>query len=119
MPGKFPRYVPATNELFFIGDVPGMSQLTGLHRTQASEKELVIFITPDLVRPLDPDQAVKLPGWEILDPNDVEFYLWGKLESQRPEDFRSPVRTDLGRMARYYHGNDLYIIGPKGYTEYR
>ena len=102
-----------------FGDVPVVGRLFAFDRTSASEQELVILVTPELVHPLNCDEVPPVPGSDMFEPNDVEFYLWGKLESQRPEDFRSPVRTDLGRMARYYHGNDLYIIGPKGYTEFR
>jgi pilus assembly protein CpaC len=99
----------------FIGDIPGLNPLTGLQRVTAGEKELVIFITPELVRPLDPNQAVPLPGHEILDPNDIEFYLWGRLEGHC-KDYRSPIRTDLSRIKQYYQIETANVFGPTGYT---
>ena len=99
----------------FLGDVPGLSQLTGLHRHQAGEQELVIFLTPELVRPLDADQHVTLPGHEILDPTDVEFYLFGRLEGHC-RDFRSPIRTDCSRIKQYYRAEGMNLAGPTGYT---
>jgi pilus assembly protein CpaC len=99
----------------FIGDVPGLNNLTGLQRVQAAEKELVIFITPELVRPLDPGQVARLPGSEILDPSDCEFYLLGRLEGHC-KDFRSPVRTDLSRIKMFQQVEQLNVYGPAGYS---
>lgn len=99
----------------FLGDIPGLNNLTGLQRTQAGEKELVIFITPELVRPLDPGQVAKLPGSEILDPNDCEFYLLGRLEGHC-KDYRSPIRTDLSRIKMYHTVEQSNVYGPAGYS---
>lgn len=99
----------------FFGDIPGLSQLTGVHRHQAGEQELVIFLTPEIVRPLDPDQHVTLPGHEILDPTDVEFYLFGRLEGHC-RDFRTPIRTDCSRIKQYYRAEGVNLAGPTGYT---
>ena len=99
----------------FIGDLGPLGPLTGLHRTSAGEKELVIFITPELVRPIDPNQIIKLPGHEILDPNDLEFYLMGRLEGHC-KDYRSPIRTDLSRIKMYYQVESANVAGPTGYT---
>ncbi len=99
----------------FIGDIPGLGQLTGLHKTSAGEQELVIFLTPELARPLDPDQHVTLPGHEILDPTDVEFYLFGRIEGHC-RDFRSPIRTDCSRIKQYYRAEGVNLAGPTGYT---
>ena len=99
----------------FLGDIPGLNNLTGLQRVQSSEKELVIFITPELVRPLDPGQVAKLPGSEILDPNDCEFYLLGRLEGHC-KDFRTQIRTDLSRIKMYHTVEQSNVYGPAGYS---
>ncbi|MFO0806876.1 MAG: pilus assembly protein N-terminal domain-containing protein [Gemmataceae bacterium] len=104
-----------STRLPFIGDIPGLNNLTGLQRTQAGEKELVIFITPELVRPLDPGQVAKLPGSEILEPNDCEFYLLGRLEGHC-KDWRGPIRTDLSRIRMYHTVEQSNIYGPAGYS---
>jgi len=104
-----------STRLPFIGDIPGINNLTGLQRTQSGEKELVIFITPELVRPLDPGQVAKLPGSEILDPNDCEFYLLGRLEGHC-KDFRGPIRTDLSRIRMYHTVEQSNVYGPAGYS---
>ncbi|HEY3788559.1 MAG TPA: type II and III secretion system protein, partial [Urbifossiella sp.] len=99
----------------FVGDIPLLKNLTGLQRTQAGEKELVIFVTPELTRPLDPGQVARLPGSEILDPNDCEFYLLGRLEGHC-KDFRSSIRTDLSRIRMYHTVEQLNVYGPAGYS---
>lgn len=99
----------------FLGDIPGLNNLTGLSRTQAGEKELVIFVTPELTRPLDPGQVARLPGSEILDPNDCEFYLLGRLEGHC-KDYRTPIRTDLSRIRQYHTVEQLNVYGPAGYS---
>ena len=99
----------------FIGDLPGLNNLTGLQRTQTGEKELVIFVTPELTRPLDPGQVAKLPGSEILDPNDCEFYLLGRIEGHC-KDYRTPIRTDLSRIRMYHTVEQSNVYGPAGYS---
>jgi pilus assembly protein CpaC len=99
----------------FIGDIPGLNNLTGLQRVQSGEKELVIFITPELVRPLDPGQVARLPGSEILDPTDCEFYLLGRLEGHC-KDNRTPIRTDLSRIKQYHTVEQSNVYGPAGYS---
>jgi hypothetical protein len=51
----------------------------------------------------------------VFEPGDVEFYLLGRLESRRSQDYRSPVRTDLHRMLRYRRCEELYIVGQCGH----
>ena len=48
---------------------------------------------------------------------DAEFYLLGRLESRRPEDYRSPARTDIRRMIRGHHCDDVEIFGGGGYSD--
>jgi pilus assembly protein CpaC len=95
--------------------LPIVGPLTGLTRHQAGEKELVVFVTPELARPVDPEQVIKLPGYEILDPNDVEFYVWGRIEGHC-KDYRSPIRTDCGRIRQYQQIEQTNVAGPTGYT---
>lgn len=104
-----------TNRVPLLGDLPFFGPLTGVTQHQASEKELVIFITPELARPIDPEQVVRLPGCEILDPNDLEFYVLGRIEGHC-HDYRSPIRTDSGRIRMYQEVEQANVFGPSGYT---
>jgi pilus assembly protein CpaC len=99
----------------FFGDLPIIGRLASLQRVTHAEQELVMLITPELVHPLEPDELLPLPGVDLIEPGDLEFYLLGRLESRRDYDYRSSVRTDIHKMLRYRHCEDIYIYGPKGH----
>ena len=117
-----------SNTVPFIGDLPFVGPLTGLKRVQAGEQELVILIRPELVHPSPPGANFTLPGADLFEPNDIEFYLIGRIESHHELDYRSSIRDDLSRMRQYYQ-NDLgriqqynqleqkYLSGPVGFSE--
>lgn len=101
----------------FFGDLPFVGRLASFQRASAGEQELVILVTPELVHPLEPHELPKLPGADIFEPGDLEFYLLGRLESRRAYDYRSPVMTDIHRMLSYRRCERHYILGPSGHTE--
>ena len=102
----------------FLGDLPVIGTLFTNKSIGATEQELVVLVTPELAHPLEAGCTPPLPGSDVFEPTDVEFYLGNRLESRRSTDFRSPVRTDYHRIKqfqRYCH--DQYIIGPSGYSQ--
>jgi pilus assembly protein CpaC len=100
----------------FLGEIPFLGQFTGWTRTSAGEQELVVLVTPVLVHPMCANQVPPLPGSDLYEPNDFEFYLIGRIESHCPEDNRSPIRTDLSRVQQYRHMEQRYLSGPTGYS---
>jgi hypothetical protein len=68
---------------------------------------------------MEPKEVPPLPGSDYFEPGDLEFYLAGKLESRRSYDYRSPVMTDIHRMAAYRHCELLYFVGPHGHCDGR
>jgi pilus assembly protein CpaC len=62
-----------------LGDLPILGSLFRSVSFQKSETELVIIVTPHLVKPVDVAQQ-PLPTDAFIEPNDVEFLLLGKLE---------------------------------------
>jgi len=101
----------------FFGDLPYLGRLLSLDRSTSGEQELVVLVTPELVHPLNQNELLPLPGSDLYEPSDLEFYLRGRLESRRSEDYRSPVRTDWERMLSYRRCEKLYISGPTGHVE--
>jgi pilus assembly protein CpaC len=100
-----------------LSEIPLFGRLLGYDHTAAGERELVVLVTPELVHPLEPCEVPALPGAELFEPNDLEFYLCGKLESERGEDFRSPVRTSPSQLLRYRKCDDIFLIGPQGCSD--
>jgi pilus assembly protein CpaC len=62
-----------------LGDVPILGQLFTSQNYLNSETELVIFVTPHLVKPISPDK-IRLPTDKYVNPSDEEFYLMGRTE---------------------------------------
>ena len=59
-----------------LGDIPVLGALFKSKSYQKNETELVIIVTPHLVKPLNMAEQ-SLPTDFYIDPDDAEFYLWG------------------------------------------
>jgi pilus assembly protein CpaC len=86
-----------------FGDIPVLGALFRSVRFQRNETELVMIVTPRLVKPLAPGD-VRLPTDAYVEPSDWEFYMRGALESQRTEDTSTAAE-----------GDEHAMIGPSGY----
>ena len=104
----------ASKRIPFFGDLPIIGRAGGNDNLTSGEQELVVLVTPILVHPLERCKTPPLPGNDVFEPGDIEFYLLGHLEGRRTEDFRTSVRTDFCRQKRWCDCDDLYIIGPHG-----
>lgn len=101
----------------FLGDLPVVGTLFSNKNNSANEQELVFLVTPELAHPLESCDVPPLPGSDVFEPTDTEFYLGNRMESRRMQDFRSPVRTDYHRIRQIERCCfDKYIIGPNGYS---
>jgi len=109
----------STSRLPLIGDLPLIGRAAGFQQATAGEQELIVLITPELVHPLDAGEQTPLPGCDLFEPGDVEFYLLGRLESRRTQDYRSPVMTDIHRMLKYRRCEQQYIAGACGHCDPR
>ncbi len=97
-----------------FGDIPVLNRLLNFDRIAHDETELVILVTPQLVHPYEREKAPPLPGADIVEPNDLEFYLLGRIESHTGVEYRSPIRTDLSRQLQYRRMELQLLAGPHG-----
>ena len=112
------NYGASTDRVPFWGDLPLIGPTGGVNRSSGGEQELVILVTPHLVSPLDSSQPRTLPGSDVHEPTDMEFYIANRLESRRSRDFRSSVRTDHARMERAEDCcPERFMIGKIGPTD--
>lgn len=72
----------------FAGEIPVLGALFRSDRYQRNETELVIIITPYLVRPAENPRAVAAPTDGFVPPNDVERILLMR-QTGRPQATRS------------------------------
>jgi len=64
-----------------LGDIPVLGALFRSTSYQKDETELVIVVTPHLVKPLDMAKQT-LPTDSLIEPDDFEFYLLGSMEGR-------------------------------------
>ncbi len=85
------------SQLPWIGEVPVLGSLFRSAAFQRKETDLVIIVTPRLVKPARPGQHLATPLDGRLPSNDPEFFLGGKLEvaAAKPEPGRGHI-LDLG-----------------------
>lgn len=70
------------NKVPFLGDIPVLGTLFTSKEFQRSESELVIIVTPRLVRAMNPDEVPPLPGEsEIGHVNDTDFFLKNRVSA--------------------------------------
>lgn len=69
------------NKFPFLGEIPILGMLFQSKEFQREESELIIIVTPHLVKPLDHEKQT-VPTDFYVEPNDAEFYLFGFLEGR-------------------------------------
>ena len=67
----------------WLGSVPVLGALFSSKSYQANETDLVVIVTPHLIAPSAPGQAVATPFDKTLAPNDIDFFLMGKPEVRK------------------------------------
>jgi pilus assembly protein CpaC len=79
-----------------LGDLPILGPLFQSKQFQKEETELIIIVTPHLVKPLDMAKQT-LPTDFYVEPTEAEFYLMGKMEgSGRPKARAGSMDGDFG-----------------------
>jgi pilus assembly protein CpaC len=88
------------DQLPWLGDVPVLGALFRSAAYQKSETDLVIVVTPHIVRPLAPADPIHTPLDNTLPGNDVDFFLMGQAEVSP-----SLARLAVGALNRPYVGH--------------
>ncbi len=81
-------------QLPWLGDVPVLGALARSAAYQKKETDLVIIVTPRLVRPARPGDVLRTPLDTTKPANDAEFFLLGQSEVTVPMDRRIKGRSD-------------------------
>jgi pilus assembly protein CpaC len=90
------------DQLPWVGDLPVLGALFRSTDYQKQETDLVILVTPHIVRPMTPVDPVHTPFDSSLPPNDVDLFLMGDTEVS-PE----LARLAVGALNRPYVGHIL------------
>lgn len=89
------------SQLPWIGSVPVLGTLFRSTGYQKNETDLVIIVTPHLVRPAAPGDRLASPLDSRLPGNDVDKFLMGQLE--RKKDYNDYVTNGGGVNGPYGH----------------
>ena len=83
-----------------LGDTPGLGALFRNSNVNRSEQELVIVVTPYIVRPVDNSSAIRLPtdGYNL--PTDLERLLLMKQVSANRPPVPMRIPGDAGFMVQ-------------------
>lgn len=92
----------AVKKVPLLGDIPVLGVLFRSSEFQKSETELVIIVTPHLVKPIDMAKQT-LPTDQFVEPNDLEFYLIGREEGL----FGEQTKTGSGAQPSVSGGGGL------------
>ena len=109
----------ATDRLPGLGDLPYIGPFFSNTTGQRVEKELIVLVTPHLVQSISADQVGPLPGTEVYEPNDLEFYLLNRIEGHTGHaEYRSTLQADdpWGCQRRLLIECE-YVHGPHGFSE--
>lgn len=112
------------NRIPFFGDIPILNTITSNKQVTRDETELIILVSPELVHPLEPEQAPPiLPGMEVTEPVDLDFYFFGDIEGRPEWDHRSTVWPLYRSRLKRSGGCDIirssesyYLQGDSGFS---
>lgn len=112
----------------YLGDIPGIGNALADRSISRDETELLIVVSPELVHPLEPERApTLLPGMEVTEPDDHEFFWYGYIEGDPNVHHRSTVwplyRQRMMRAGAPFPGRvrqcsqNYYMYGQQGYSQ--
>ena len=91
----------------FLSEIPVVGNFVfNTKQATEDENELLIIVTPEIVRPMDADQVPPLPGWYVTHPDDIDFYKYNRIEGN----------PDLGHHQLLPYGNGQGYGQDSGYS---
>jgi pilus assembly protein CpaC len=115
------------------GDIPILDTIFSRKEIKREETELIVLVSPELVHPLEPEQMpLMLPGMEVTEPGDWQFFLFGRWEGNPRCDHRSTVipnyRRDVWyakhdairdvKLQRKFQDSEAnFVVGPHGFSD--
>lgn len=115
-----------SNRVPLLGETKLLKPLFENKTISRDESELLILVSPELVHPMEPDEApCILPGMEMTEPDDVDFFIYGDIEGRPGFHHRSTVwplfrdrycrcKDDFEAIKRC---QQFYVHGPNGFSK--
>ena len=101
-----------------LGDLPLVGPWFSANSAETVETETIVLVTPQLVSPLDKKEVTETPGDRIMQPNDVEFYLLGRIEGKLGREFRATMaEQDPLNLMKHFQSEEQWVVGPHGHSD--
>jgi pilus assembly protein CpaC len=76
----------------YIGDIPILDAVFSRRNVNRDETELVVLVSPEIVHPMEAEEVpLVLPGMEVTEPGDWDFFVFGYYEGRECCQHRSTV----------------------------
>ncbi|MBL8852271.1 MAG: type II and III secretion system protein, partial [Planctomycetaceae bacterium] len=93
----------------WLGEIPVVGTYLFNRKTASEdEMELLILVTPEIVRPMDAEEVPPMPGFYVTHPNDWDFCKYNRIEGN----------PDLGHYQLLPYGNGQGYAQDMGYNFY-
>ena len=119
---RLDKMTAISNRIPGLGDMPLLGRLFSNNSMTREENELIVLVSPVLVHPLDGRaNPPLLPGMEVTEPDDWDFYVNGRWEGRPDIQYRSTVGPLLPQRAWEFKpagttADSYYIQGPQGFS---
>ncbi|MEE8308893.1 MAG: pilus assembly protein N-terminal domain-containing protein, partial [Hyphomicrobium sp.] len=100
------NHAKGIRQLPWIGQVPVLGALFRSASYEKKETELVIIVTPRLVKPAVPGEKLLTPFDKAVASNDVDFFLRGKMEG-----WKTSIRREKRRRREKAHRGHILDAG--------
>lgn len=91
----------------FLSEIPIVgTHLFNAKQATEDENELLIVVTPEIVRPMDADQVPPLPGFYVTHPDDIDLFKFNRIEGN----------PDMGHYHLLPYGNGQGFGQDAGYN---
>jgi pilus assembly protein CpaC len=108
----------STQKLPGLGDLPYIGGFFSNTTSNRVEKELIVLVTPYIIEPMAPGQVPASPGDEVVQPNDLEFFLLNRIEGRTGIDGRSTTSYDDPlHLIRHSLVERKCLYGPSGFSK--
>ena len=97
-----------------LGDMPVLGSFFRNSTSRSIEKELIVMVTPYIIDAINEEGTLPLPGDDIHEANEKEFFLYGRIESCAA-GFRST--TDYPRCRELIRIENRFVQGLHGYSD--
>ena len=111
----------------FFGSIPIINAIGANRSYSRDETELIVLVSPELVHAVEPEDAPAiLPGMEVTEPDDLDFFIFGQIEGRSNAHHRStvwPTYRDRMHLAKKFkcdpcqQDGSYYVNGPYGFSE--